>query len=104
MKKRRVTVTIDPVIWEELRAMCKRLHYPRPNLSASVQEAVVLWLDLKRTRHDKPLLPSRPGISKPAIRLCRGPQFSGCGCDQWTTIPVGETSAPCRHCGKKVNR
>jgi len=104
MKRRRVTVTIDPGVWDELHAMCERIHYPRPNKSAAVEEAVVLWLDLKRERAEAGPAPHRSDLSKPAIRLCRGPTFSMSGCDRWTHIPPGETVAPCRHCGTEMKR
>jgi hypothetical protein len=104
MKKRRMVVTIDPEVWERLRETCDRIHNPRPNLSAAVQEAVVLWLDLKREKAESGPAPHRSEMSKPAIRLCRGEQFGMAGCDSFTWIPPHLPAAPCRHCGTEVKR
>jgi metal-responsive CopG/Arc/MetJ family transcriptional regulator len=43
-KKARLVATISPELLERLDAVCERIHVPRPNRSAAVEEALTTWV------------------------------------------------------------
>lgn len=43
-KKQRLVATISPELLARLDAVCARIHRPKPNRSAAVEEALEAWV------------------------------------------------------------